>query len=77
MPSKKSRRAVVRLTLIFCAGWVSYILYQDTDTQTHVAGLYSLCGLAGGIVLWYIHGSSQDAASYNDTLAKIAESQQR
>ena len=70
-PTKKERRRVIRLSLAFVAFWVSYILWTGGNDQTHIAGLYSLCSFAALIVMFYINGSTKDAASYNDTLVKL------
>ncbi len=70
-PSKKQRRRVMVSTLLFCAANVSYIVFNGGSDQTHVAALYALCGLAGGIVGFYINGSSKDTASFNETLIKL------
>ena len=70
-PSKKNRRKVIVLTLIFCALNIGYIVFNGGDDQTPVAALYSLCALAGSIVMFYITGSSKDTASYNETLVKL------
>lgn len=70
-PSKKQRRRVMVSTLIFCAANVSYIVFNGGNDQTHVAALYALIGLAASVIGLYIHGSSKDTASFNDTLVKL------
>ena len=73
IPPKKERRRAVRLSLLFCALCIGYIVYVGSDSQTHVAALYSMIAFAASIIIYYIKGDNADAKSFNDTIARISE----
>lgn len=57
----KMRRRMVALSLLFCAGWISYIIWTDSSQSIiHQTALYVLSGYALTVLSGYIGGAVVD-----------------
>jgi len=55
------RRRLVVASLLFCAAWISYIIYKDSSQSIiHQTALYVLSGYALTILSGYIGGAVVD-----------------
>jgi hypothetical protein len=57
MPPWTVRRRIIVLTLIFCAGLVTYITFKGTDTRTAETIVQSAFYLAGAVIGSYVFGA--------------------
>lgn len=60
--SRKSRRRVVYVTLLFCAFLALYVTFNGEDTRLNETIILSSFALAGSVIGFYIGG-----AAYQDT----------
>lgn len=58
------------LALSFIATWISYILYQGTDSVLYQQALYVLGGGGVGIIGSYVFGAVWDYKVYVDGVKK-------
>jgi len=70
-PGKSSwaiRRRIIILTLIFCAGVVTYLTLKGTDTRTAETIVQSAFALAGAVIGSYVFGACWEDRSKIDAL---------
>lgn len=58
--SWKRRRRLIYLTLLYCAGHVSYLTVWASDTALHQQLAIALMGLAGTTLGFYVGGAVWD-----------------
>jgi hypothetical protein len=68
------RRRVLYLGLIFCAGWISWVLYKGTDTILFQNALYVLGGGGVALIGQYVFGAAYDDKNYMSTLSSLHRS---
>jgi amino acid transporter len=59
-PSWKVRRAIIFLTLIFCAFWIGYLVVAGEDSRLHETIAQGLLLLAASTIGSYVFGAVFD-----------------
>lgn len=53
-PVWRRRWAMIRLSLVFCAGVIVFLLYEGQDSRINETIVYGIIGLASAIILGYL-----------------------
>jgi hypothetical protein len=70
-PEWTRRRRVLYVGLIFCASWLSWVLYKGTDSVLYQNALYVLGGGAVALIGQYVFGAAFDDKHYMDAIAQM------